>query len=400
MRIVLLLILLGIFKSYAQTPTVLISIDGFAQHYLSKYQPPTLLALAKSGVSTKSLLPVFPTKTFPNHLSMVTGKYPGEHGIINNYFYDLKAADMYRFGKSNVPNQWLKAEPIWVTLEKNNVKTAAYFWPESDISFNGILPSYFFSYNKTTPFKQRLKQIVDWLALPDAERPLFIATYTNLIDEAGHDFGIDSKQVGKAIKDVDRSISWLVKKLKQLKIPVNIILVSDHGMVNTDKNNAVLVDELIKSVPKDVKIVNGATQLFVYSENKSALNSILTDITNYKATNTHTNFEVITNDNFPSQWHFNKSSSHIPQIVLNAIAPTAFTYSLESLNPGEHGYSPRQSDNLNAIFIASGPDFKNSVLTAPFENIHIHTLLVKLYDLPSSNKDEKCTHILKQILVK
>ena len=97
--------------SVAKTPLVLLSIDGFAQHYLDKYQPKTLNNLIKQGTSAKALLPVFPSKTFPNHLSIITGQYPANHGIVHNNFYHRDINKKYQLGDGKNDVRWLTAKP-------------------------------------------------------------------------------------------------------------------------------------------------------------------------------------------------------------------------------------------------------------------------------------------------
>ena len=81
--------------SWAKTPLVLLSIDGFAQRYIEQYQPDTLISLIENGTSAKALLPVYPSKTFPNHLSIITGRYPANHGIIPVSYTHLTLPTIY-----------------------------------------------------------------------------------------------------------------------------------------------------------------------------------------------------------------------------------------------------------------------------------------------------------------
>ena len=241
MRKILFLLLILVSQScYANNPVILISIDGFAQHYLDKYQPKNILSLANSGVIAEAMYPIFPSKTFPNHLSIVTGVYPAEHGIVHNKFYHRKIGQEYSLGAGKQNSNWLTATPIWTLAEQRGIKTGVYFWPESEATVAGILPTYFFSYKHNTPNRTRVNQVVDWLKLPQDKRPQFVATYFSTVDSAGHEFGINSIELERAIKDIDIEIGHLVDRLKkEVSTPVNILLVSDHGMTTAGKDNAI-----------------------------------------------------------------------------------------------------------------------------------------------------------------
>lgn len=111
---------------------IFVSLDGFRWDYLQKYQPPNLLRLAASGVQAKRLIPAFPSLTFPNHYTLVTGLYPEHHGIIGNNFYDpvLRTNFLFSSPAAN-DNHWWGGEPIWVTAIKQGRQASCMFWPGS-----------------------------------------------------------------------------------------------------------------------------------------------------------------------------------------------------------------------------------------------------------------------------
>ena len=67
---------------------ILISIDGFRGTISIACEPPTLSKLAAEGVQADGLIPQFPSKTFPNHYTIVTGLTLAHHGIISNNIRD------------------------------------------------------------------------------------------------------------------------------------------------------------------------------------------------------------------------------------------------------------------------------------------------------------------------
>jgi len=163
-------------KSNEQT-VVLISIDGFRHDYIEKHDAKNIAELAKSGVRSKGLVPVYPSKTFPNHLSIITGRYPTNHGLVDNNFYDTERQQKYSMGDGLEDSSWITALPLWNLAEFQGVKAATFFWPESDARINGRTPSYFYHYSTPVPNSQRVDQIIEWLKLPEQARPRLVTGY-------------------------------------------------------------------------------------------------------------------------------------------------------------------------------------------------------------------------------
>ena len=69
---------------------VLISIDGLAGFYWSdpRARMPTLRRLAERGVVASRMEAVFPSTTWPTHVSLVTGVSPRTHGIVGNHILE------------------------------------------------------------------------------------------------------------------------------------------------------------------------------------------------------------------------------------------------------------------------------------------------------------------------
>ena len=110
---------------------ILISLDGFRADYLDRFQLPTLQRLMRRGTRAKSMIPVFPSLTFPNHYSLVTGLFPDRHGIVGNSFYDPARRQKYSMDNADAvrDGSWYSGEPIWVTAESQGMVAACYFWP-------------------------------------------------------------------------------------------------------------------------------------------------------------------------------------------------------------------------------------------------------------------------------
>jgi len=376
-RIFILTLLLLCKLSHADTPLILLSIDGFSNQYLSKYQPKNMLSLASNGVLADALKPVFPSKTFPNHLSIITGRYPAEHGIVHNKFYHRELNKKYYLGGAKDDSLWLAAEPLWALAEKNNITTAIYFWPESHADVGGLSATYKMPYVHETPNKQRFDKILKWLALPVKQRPKFVMGYFSTIDSAGHNYGPNSLQVEAAIQNFDRLLGEFLEDVKQ---PINIVLVSDHGMTPINSNK-IKWQEYIND-NKNLVVSNGETQLYFYAKDKTALNDVRSQLS--KMLKNKDKFTFYEKGSFPKHWQFMKDSPAMPDIILNAIPPHTFESHKKYKKRATHGYDPRLTQDLDAIFIANGPAFKKRIQVKSFENIHIFPLLAKILNISNN----------------
>ncbi|XP_042908128.2 ectonucleotide pyrophosphatase/phosphodiesterase family member 3 [Parasteatoda tepidariorum] len=215
-------------------PLLLVSLDGLRVDYLKYGVSPTLSKIAECGVKAEFMYPIYPSKTFPNHYTIVTGLYPESHGVIDNQMYDLAMNKRFKVGKTRLDDpRWWQKEPIWVTAQKQGKSAACFFWPGSDVRINGSYPNFYFNYNGSIPFETRVDQILEWLMLP--KRPDFLTLYFDQPDKAGHAHGPDSFEVKEGIKTVDGLMNRLLTglEIRNLTNCVNIIIVSDHGMSDT-----------------------------------------------------------------------------------------------------------------------------------------------------------------------
>jgi predicted AlkP superfamily pyrophosphatase or phosphodiesterase len=155
---------------------IILSMDGFRWDYPNMTDTPNLDSIAKIGVQAEAIRSAFPSKTFPNHYTMATGLYPDNHGIVNNHFYDPATGTRYSMRDSATRHNpyYYGGEPIWITAEKQNVKTATYFWVGSEHPTDGIRPSIWKYYDHSFPFEQRIDSVIAWLQLPESQRPRLI----------------------------------------------------------------------------------------------------------------------------------------------------------------------------------------------------------------------------------
>lgn len=400
-----LAIVIGLFSGFvnAKVPIILVSIDGFSQNYLSRFELPNLSQFATQGVVAEAMVPIFPSKTFPNHISIVTGVYPVKHGIVGNKFYREEVDKIYSMGDGKFDSSWLTAKPIWTIAEQQGKRSAVYFWPESETRVEGILPTEFYFYLHDRPNQQRVEQVKTWLALEEQKQPDFIALYFSIVDSAGHDYGRDSSQVKNAVLEADRLIGDLMHFIDtKLSGQANLVVVSDHGMSQIDKTKIIYWLDHISPSEKTI-VVEEQTQLFVYSDDRSELER-------FKKVFSANDIgaRVYTKPDYPKRWQWQKDEhNRLPDLVVDLSPPKTFS-SIQNINEREensskyyaetHGYDPYLFPEMNAIFLARGPAFKKGYKLSKFENIHVFALLEILLELnPTDNVDASSVFIKESL---
>lgn len=380
-----------------QTPyVILVSFDGFRYDYVERYQPPHFLEFIEKGSRAEALIPVFPSKTFPNHYSLVTGLYPGNHGLVDNYFFDISREELYTMkSKERVTDPYYyHGTPLWKLAQQQGVKSASYFWVGSEIPLPGWHPDYYFPYDGSVPFASRVDKVLEWLALPEKERPHFITLYFSSPDEESDDHGPISEQTRQGVLKVDSLLGILMEGLAKLDLPVNVILVSDHGAneITVTKNTFIFLDELLNLKNPSVKVANGGSQAHLYVNDKRQLDSLYHFLKKKKY------FTVLKRDEFPERWHYNNQRSG--DLLLVAEPGHYFrdgnrSKTMKKIKVGTkiggHGYDPYLVKEMNGIFYAQGPNIEHGKVIPPFENIHVYPLIARILKLtmPPIDGDEK-----------
>ncbi|HEX7341735.1 MAG TPA: ectonucleotide pyrophosphatase/phosphodiesterase [Rhodanobacteraceae bacterium] len=368
-------------------PLLLISIDAYRADYINRGYSPTLAMLAKTGVHAKAMEPSFPSLTFPNHYTLVTGRYPNHTGIVNNTMYDAKLGKFSLGNRKAVQNGlwWDEAAPIWVTADKAGLKTATMFWPGSGAKIRGYRPTYWRPFDDHVDADQRVDQVLQWLSLPAAQRPQFLTLYFDAVDHAGHRYGPDTPQVDHAIKHVDNAIARLVKGLKARHLfeHMNIIVVSDHGMASSPKGQYILMDKLIDLA--HVRVV-AMGELAGFDPKPSYAKAV-----DAKLLAPHPHMTCWRKHAIPKRFHYG-SNPRVPAIDCLADVGwqiTSSSYLAHRKYPmslGSHGY-----DNANplmrALFIAHGPAFRKGLVVPEFPNVDVYPLMTHLLGIQAQPND-------------
>jgi predicted AlkP superfamily pyrophosphatase or phosphodiesterase len=370
--------------------TVILSLDGFRWDYPAKTSTPGLNRIAKDGVKAVTLVPSFPSKTFPNHYTIATGLYPDHHGLVNNSFYDSVYDVSYAIGKPAARQNpaFYGGEPIWITAMKQGLKTASFFWVGSDVPIQGMHPDYWKKYDGKVPFADRNDTIIKWLGLPDSLRPHLIMAYYHEPDDIGHEFGPDHPETFSIVRYVDSLTGSLYDGIRKLAngADINFIVVSDHGMgeISSERNIA-LSDFIPVSWP--VRIEGGNPNFNLYAKGPY-IDSAYVSLKNAK------HLKVWKPSEVPGYLNY---GSHYRTGNIIVVADSAWSVTLKKprkdFNGGTHGYDISNTD-VHAIFYASGPAFRKNYIQSSFQNIHIYPLLAHLLGINPAKTDGD----LKQVI--
>ena len=374
---------------------ILISADGFRYDFADKYHAENLLRLREDGVAASSMIPSFPSLTFPNHYTIVTGLYPAHHGLVNNFFYDENKHSSYAMNKSNTvrDSSWYGGTPLWVLAEEQNMLSASFYWVGSEAAMHGIKPTYDYNYNEKIDIDTRINIVKNWLQLPADKRPHLITFYLPEVDHAAHTYGPDSKQTGEAVQFVDSAIGKMVNAVNELHLPVNFIFLADHGMTTVDTLQTMPLPAVVDTSKFIVPSSDALLQL--YAKDKS---DVLPTYEKLKAD--AKDYDVYLTENMPQRWHYSKADdryNRLGDIILIPHLPKTFNINNRRVSIGKHGFNPALQD-MHATFYAWGPQFKEHLKIANFENINVYPLIAQLLGLSLTQEIDGNIDVLKNTL--
>lgn len=367
-------------------PVVLVSIDGFRLDYLDRGATPTLNALAAAGVRAKAMKPAFPSLTFPNHYTLVTGLYPDHHGIVNNRMTDpvSGARFVYNDPKTTSDPAWWGGEPIWVGAQKHGLRAATVFWPGSDVAIAGTRPSRWLPFDGNMKPDARVDQLLAWMDLPEAERATFYTLYFEQVDHAAHEDGPDSAAVGEALREVDAALARLVDGLKRRGLDggVNLVIVSDHGGTATAPERVIYLEDLVgEDLAERVTfgILAGLNPLPGRTADVEAL-----------LLKKHEHMQCARKSQMPAHLHYG-THPRIPALLCLAddgwiITTREYLAKRKRFPGGDHGYD-NDDPNMRALFIAHGPAFKRGLVVPEFDNVDVYPLLARLLGIAPQPND-------------
>ncbi|KAF9220905.1 Phosphodiest-domain-containing protein [Gyrodon lividus] len=403
---------------------ILISIDGLRADYLDRGLTPHLLDISKQGIRAQYMKPIFPTLTFPNHWTLMTGLHAESHGIIANNFWD-PATDTefwYNRDESAWNATWWFGEPMWETAGRAGVVTANLMWPGPPTTLSGASPTYFIPWHDKVPLQEKLDNILEWIDIENVdERPELILAYEPSLDQAGHATGPMSALVNETLLTIDtfaRDLhnSLLSRNLSQI---ADVIFVSDHGMGDTSVVEWVYVDgeDILGDTWNNVTHHDGWPSMGLRftegTDEQVVFDKLIRASENPKFSG---KFEVYTTDSYaghpaeamrmPSRYHFSSNERIAPIWIVPTLgyALTTKRVGETGMSTGNHGYD-NDEPSMRATFVAHGPfshgakalsSHPASAQTQPpawhsviddayvmpgFANVEVYNLVMRLLDI-------------------
>ena len=386
-------------EARAKPYVIMISADGFRYDYAKKYNAENLLNLSGEGVRAEAMIPGYPSITFPNHWTLITGLYPSHHGLIDNYFYDYKRKAPYAMSdKTNAEDgSWYGGLPLWGLAEQQGMLSASLMWVGSASDAGGTRPTYYYPYHEKFSPQEKVDKVINWLKLPMDKRPHFISLYFPEVDAGGHHFGPDAKETEDAVHKVDAAVGELVRKVGELSLQnVNFIFVSDHGMIKVDGSNPLEIPQLLLDKNR-FDIYNSQTLLRVYVKNPAEVKSVYKELQVHKTSD----YEVYLDKKFPRHLHFSAKDDYydrIGQILLVPNAPKIFLEKGKKPSAGKHGYNPTVVPEMKATFMTWGPAFKSHRTVGEFENVNVYPVVADILGLKIRQPVDGKLKVLKQII--
>jgi predicted AlkP superfamily pyrophosphatase or phosphodiesterase len=375
---------------------ILISADGFRYDYAKKYNAAHLLEMSSNGVQAKAMIPSFPSVTFPNHYTLVTGMYPSHHGLVGNSFYSGDKADQYNMSNKLkvMDGSWYGGTPLWVLAEQQHMLAASLFWVGSEAAIKGIRPTYYYNYTTKISMPERIEIVLNWLKLPEEKRPHLITFYLSEPDHSGHHSGPETPETGKAVRLVDSVVYQLTQAVKTTGLPVNFIFVSDHGMTQVDTANPIPAPKIIDA--DKFKTTYSSTTLSLYAIDKADIKPMY-DALRKSAKD----YKVYLKSGMPERLHYGTDDdrmNRIGDILLIPDWPRVFSEKKPGM--GHHGFDPRKVKDMQATFMAWGPAFKEQVKIPKFENVHVYPLITNILGLRYTEQIDGKIETLEEVLKK
>lgn len=367
----------------SQSAVVLISFDGFRHDYIDRYQLKNFQKLRADGASAKGLVPCFPSLTYPNHYAIVTGMRPSTNGLVDNTFYDSLYQITYTLSdRSTVHDaRFYGGTPLWTLARQSGVRSASYFWPATEVTDDSRRPDISYLYDSKVTYRARVDSTISWLA----NGVRFVSLYFDEPDHTSHNTGPNSRETRDVLLKMDSVLGYFMMRVGRLKVPVNTVVVSDHGMseLPVRDDTFIFLDELYDVKTDRFKTVMSSSLAHLYFDHAGTLDSMYTIL---KRKENH--YRVYKRSELPKGYYYN----HYRVGDLVILAAPYHTLRLEdrerarkswsTLFIGVHGFDPDVVSDVHGIFIASGPQVKKGVRLGLVRNIDVYPLIATLLGLP------------------
>ncbi|KAL7873079.1 hypothetical protein AOLI_G00121500 [Acnodon oligacanthus] len=364
------------------SPLLLVSFDGFRADYLNNYTFPNLQKFFSDGVLVEQVTSVFITKTFPNHYSLATGLYAESHGILASHMYDPLTKKDFTLHNDSDPFWWNEATPIWVSVQESGYKSVAAMWPGTDVMIQNRTPTHFMKYSGKVSFRERLGNVTKWLSEDDSVK--FAALYWEEPDYSGHTYGPDNTiEMAKALKKVDDDVGLLMEQLNQTGLwgKINVIITSDHGMVQCSQGRLIQLDQC----------VNRSSYIVVDLTPVAAIIPLIEPSDLYKKlSNCNIHMKAYMKDAIPDSLHY-KNNERIQPIIL--VADEGWTIVQQGGLPrlGDHGYD-NSLRSMHPFLAAYGPAFRKGYRKESINSVDLYPLMCHILGIPEKPNNGSFAH--------
>ena len=359
--------------------TIVVSLDAFRWDYPTIYNTPWLDSIAANGVAA-TMVPSYPSSTFPNHFTLATGLVPDHHGIVNSQFWAPEKGELFSKGDSATRYNpyYFGGEPIWVTAKKQGVKSASIYWVGSDVAIQGLYPDYYLRWDNEPrlTYPQRVEEALRIAKLPESERPSLLMVYFDEPDWTTHHYGPVAEESEAVIEQLDSLMGILYRGLKELDYGVNLIVTSDHGMTEISDEKFISIEQTVNPDWVERIVSTNPTSIFCKEGCRDSLFNQLSKVKH---------ISVWRKEEVPAHLNYG-TSNHLGDIIVAPDLGWQFATTPRGLN-GAHGYDINEPD-MQIIFRACGPDFKRGyTLPHSFSNVDLYSILAELLKIEPAKTD-------------
>ena len=359
--------------------TIVVSLDAFRWDYPTIYNTPWLDSIAANGVAA-TMVPSYPSSTFPNHFTLATGLVPDHHGIVNSQFWAPEKGELFSMGDSATRYNpyYFGGEPIWVTAKKQGVKSASIYWVGSDVAIQGLYPDYYLRWDNEPrlTYPQRVEEALRIAKLPESERPSLLMVYFDEPDWTTHHYGPIAEESKAVIEELDSLMGILYRGLKELDYGVNLIVTSDHGMTEISDEKFISIEQTVNPDWVERIVSTNPTTIFCKEGCRDSLFNQLSKVKH---------ISVWRKEEVPAHLNYG-TSNHLGDIIVAPDLGWQFATTPRGLK-GAHGYDINEPD-MQIIFRACGPDFKRGyTLPHSFSNVDLYSILAELLKIEPAKTD-------------
>lgn len=412
---------------------VVISLDAVSSNDIEIMKKlPNISKLIEEGALIKNVETIYPSLTYPAHVSIITGRYPVNHGITNN--------TLLKFKDKNPNWNWygnkIKGETLFELAKKSGLTTASIVWPvtgkmkidynmpeifatkpwHNQIIMSALAGSKIYQFNLNKKFgslrkgtkEPYLDNFVTECAKYTIEnyKPNLTMIHLIDVDSHRHDYGYESKEALEALKRHDIRVGEIINSLKKTEMfeKTTLVLLGDHSAIDTNKvirlNSAFekcglleLKDGNIKSFKAIARECGGSSYVYLNKNNKESDNKKCVEI--LQRLKDEGTIEFILNKEETKKTGANDQCDFMVEATRGYYFSNEYEGEVvEKTNDiknkhtykAVHGYSPKKN-NYETFFLAFGRGVKKGIVLEQGKIINHGPTLGKILGLDFKNSD-------------